>query len=175
MYRPFSTMSAISQSGAVRRGETASTASYFCPRQEVQVPPALYREVFKGFTTHLTALNDGTWGGSTKTTRTERATLELVSHLRLVLCRGAAELRHRYPDFELYKTYPFNSRVFSEWEQTASEEITKLRADGATTRLTSQAAPAVVEELKGIGAKQETLGARVGTVGHSDSRAPDKR
>lgn len=164
VYRPLSTMSALSQSGCVGRGETAGTASYFCPRQEVDVPPHLYREVFRGFTGLLERLEDGTWSGGTKTTRTERATLEFMSHLRLVLCRGAAELRDRFPSFALYKTYPFNSRLFSEWGAAASKEIIKLGANEAGTRLTSQASPAVVNELKGIGTKQETLAARVSSV-----------
>lgn len=120
--------------------------------------------MFRGFTALLQRLDDGTWGGATKTTRTERATLEFMAHLRLVLCRGAAELRPRFPDFALYKTYPFNSRLFSEWGAAASKEIIKLGANEAATKLASQACPAVVNELRGIVTKQENLVAGVSTV-----------
>lgn len=161
VYRPLSTMSAVSQSGAVGRGETAATASYFCPRQEVEVPPQLADQLFKGFTACLKNLDNGTWRGTTQTTRTERATLELMSHLRLVLCRGAAELRPHFPNFALYKKYPFNSQLFTEWGRNACEEIDKLRADAATARLTGQASPAVVDELRGIATKQDALASRV--------------
>lgn len=161
VYRPLSAMSAVSQSGAVGRGETAATASYFCPRQEVDVPPKLTEQLFKGFTAYLKEMDNGTWRGSTPTTRTERATLEVMAHLRLVLCRGAAELRPFFPDFALYKKFPFNSRLFTEWGHKASEEINKLGADAATTRLTSQASPAVVDELRANRLKQGALASRV--------------
>lgn len=162
VYRPLSTMSAISQSGAVGRGQTAATATYFCARQEVEVPPALCREVFKGFTAALDKLEaGGEWGGCTATTNTERATLELMCHLRLVLCRGAVELRPRFPDFALYKKYPFNSRLFLDWAEPALAEIGKLKGEEAAARLKSGVSPAVADELNLMSSRQEAITARV--------------
>lgn len=164
VYRPLSIMSAVSQSGAVRGGQTAATATYFCARQEVEVPVELAAEIFRPFTAFLAKLDAGTWQGTTKTTKTEHLTLNLISHLRLVLCRGAVELRLRFPDFCLYRKYPFNSRLFTDWYESAAAEVTRLKADEAGARLKSQAPTAVVEELKLLGAKQEAVAAQVSTA-----------
>eukprot|EP00752_Nemacystus_decipiens_P016034 g14336.t1 len=49
VYRPLSALSALSQSGAVRPGETASNATYYNPRQHVDVPESLVNRILPGF------------------------------------------------------------------------------------------------------------------------------
>lgn len=49
VYRPLSSESALSQSGAVRPGETASTAAYYNPREHVDVPKSLVDHILPDF------------------------------------------------------------------------------------------------------------------------------
>ncbi|CAN0491135.1 unnamed protein product [Ectocarpus sp. 12 AP-2014] len=110
VYRPLSAQSARSQSGAVGPGESSATAAYSNPCQHVDVPDGLVKHVLLGFMDVRRQLFDGKEKGEGH--MTERGTLDLVEHLRLVLVRGAVELQEEFPENLLLKRFPFNSRNF---------------------------------------------------------------
>ncbi|CAN0419308.1 unnamed protein product, partial [Scytosiphon promiscuus] len=151
VYRPLSAQSALSQSGAVAPGESASTAAYYNPRQNIDVPETLVGHIFPEFT----KARDQLAGRSEKEPGrlTEQGTLDLVDYLRLVLLRGAVELQELFPDNWLFKKFPFNSREFLDWAPRARNEIRELQAADVKARLHYQASPAIISELSRLNAK----------------------
>eukprot|EP00752_Nemacystus_decipiens_P009082 g8109.t1 len=155
VYRPLSALSALSQSGAVRPGETASNATYYNPRQHVDVPESLVNRILPGFMGAQKEVVHGADRG--KERLTERGTLELVEYLRYVLLRGAVELHEELPDTWLFKKFPFNSREFLDWAPQARNEIRQLRAADVQSRLHYQASPAIINELERVNGKVDRL------------------
>lgn len=151
VYRPLSAQSALSQSGAVRPGESAGTAAYYNPRQHVDVPESLVSHILPGFMEARTQLQNGPRKGEGR--QTERATLDLIEYLRLVLVRGAVELQQEHPGTWLFKKFPFNSREFLDWAPRARNEIRQLQAADVKTRLHYQASPAIIAELTRLNGK----------------------
>lgn len=146
IYRPLSTSSALAQSGAIRPGETASTAKYFNPRQHIQVPRELAESVFRGFAEQLTALETATRHKEPTDRRaddklSERATLELMLYLRQALFRGAAELLPQFPRCPIFKTPAFCSTHFREWAATALDDVSALNESNDIERGQSQRQP----------------------------------
>lgn len=151
VYRPLSAQSALSQSGAVRPGESASTAAYYNPRQHVDVPESLVGHVLPAFMEAKKHLLDGSDKGEGRLT--ERGTLELIDYLRFVLMRGAVELQGELPETWLFKKFPFNSREFLDWAPRARNEICHLQAADVKSRLHYQASPAIISELSRLHGK----------------------
>ena len=151
VYRPLSAQSALSQSGAVRPGETASNAAYYNPRQHVDVPESLVEHILPGFMQAHREMLGGADKG--KGRLTERGTLDLIDYLRYVLVRGAVELQAELPDTWLFKRFPFNSREFLDWTPQARNEIRQLRAADVKARLHYQASPAIINELERVNGK----------------------
>lgn len=151
VYRPLSAQSALSQSGAVRPGESAGNATYYNPRQHVDVPESLVENVLPAFTEVKRELLDGPDKG--KGRLTERGTLDLIDYLRYVLVRGAVELQEELPDTWVFKKFPFNSREFLDWAPRARNEIRQLRAADVKSRLHYQASPAIITELARVNGK----------------------
>ena len=151
VYRPLSAQSALSQSGAVRPGETASNAAYYNPRQHVDVPESLVEHILPGFMQAHREMLGGADKG--KGRLTECGTLDLIDYLRYVLVRGAVELQAELPDTWLFKKFPFNSREFLDWSPQARNEIRQLRAADVKARLHYQASPTIVSELERVNGK----------------------
>lgn len=97
LYRSLSVASAISQSGCIQRGESATTAVCFNPRQQFDPPITLVTIIFAGFQSQREAFSRRKVGWSI-VFMSETATLDLMSHLRLVLIRGLVVLAADYPE-----------------------------------------------------------------------------
>ncbi len=151
VYRPLSAQSALSQSGAVGPGETASTAAYYNPRQHVDVPESLVENILPTFMDARREVLDGPGKGDGR--MTERGTLDLMDYLRFVLLRGAVELQEEIPTAWIFKKFPFNSRQFLDWAPRARNEIRQLRAADIKSRLHYQASPALISEVSRLNGK----------------------
>ena len=122
VYRPLSAQSALSQSGAVRPGETAMTATYYNPRQHVDVPESLVDHILPGFMGARREMLRG--AGKGKERLTERGTLDLIEYLRYVLVRGAVELQEELPNNWLFQKVPLQlARVFGLGTSRAERDL----------------------------------------------------
>lgn len=151
VYRPLSVVSAVSQSGCVQPGESACTATYFNPRQELNPPMELVNRIFAGFEGQRETLSRGKPGWPIGYI-SEKATLDLISHLRLVLIRGLAVLALDYPDWLVYRYPPFNSACFNEWASAARtrvHELTRAHVRARREHLSSRALATSVTRLEG--------------------------
>lgn len=154
VYRPLSTSSALSQAGAVREGESASTCIYFNPRTQVDVPPSLVTEVFPRFSDWANKLKvRGEWPSDKIT---EKGTLDLFGYLRLVLLRGAAVLYQTDPEFSLFSHWPFNSPRFISWASGATNEMKRLSAADDEARLHRENSPTLVRQMARVHAQVRT-------------------
>lgn len=153
IYRALSTTSALSQSGAVRAGQTAETATYFNARQQLRVPPELANSVFQGFAEQRTRLvterlpkeSMARWSDDEVS---EGATLDLMLYLRDVLFRGAAELLPQFPRCAIFKTHAFSSACFRQWAAEALNEVKEVEEKHVQAQARQHGKPALSPALK---------------------------
>lgn len=168
VYRPLSIASALSQSGSVLPGESVTTAIYFNARQQLDPPPHLVNMIFRGFEEQREILQKTIPGWATEK-KTEKATLDLISHLRLVLLRSAAVVALDHPDWVIFTQPPFSTSDFREWATLARTKVEELTTSHLRARNEHVSARALATSITALQTENARLNDRIERVLHDSA------